>query len=108
MFGMTSPLNVQTSLPSSVCTTRGAAPAYLADNRLSNMSGGSTTWSSTLMKIMSSTRMSRAYDPGRVRRSGATAPASLTPVATPAVDQLARVVDATGELVAGVRDDQWS
>jgi uncharacterized protein (TIGR03086 family) len=31
----------------------------------------------------------------------------LTPVANAAVDQLTLVVDATGELVAGVRDDQW-
>src|SRR5437899_2606806 len=39
MLGIVSPLNVQTSLPSSVCTTCGAASAYFAANRPSNMSG---------------------------------------------------------------------
>src|SRR5512144_171777 len=57
---MVAPLKTQTSSPLSVRMTRGAASAYLAATRPSNMSGGSTTWSSTLMKIISSTCMQPA------------------------------------------------
>ena len=69
MFGITAPLNIHTSLPSSVCSTRGAASAYFAGTRPSNMSGGSTTWSSTLMKIMSSTFMRCPSEPALVDRA---------------------------------------
>src|SRR5690242_10314284 len=41
-------------VPSSRVTNRGARPAYFAGNRPSNTWGGSTTWSSTLTRTMSS------------------------------------------------------
>jgi hypothetical protein len=53
MLGMIEPLNVQTSLPSSVRTTLGAWSACLAGRRSWKTSGGSTRWSSTLTRIMS-------------------------------------------------------
>ena len=56
MLGISRPSYAQTSLPSSFLTTRGATSTYFAGRRPSNMCGGSTAWSSTLTRIMSSSR----------------------------------------------------
>src|SRR3954451_18679735 len=57
MFGISLPSKTQTSLPSGLRMFFGALSRHLAGTWLSNMFGGSTTWSSTLTRIMSSTRM---------------------------------------------------
>src|SRR5205823_600094 len=49
----------QASLPSSRCTRRGASSRHRSARWDSNMSGGSTTWSSTLTRIRSSMRMTQ-------------------------------------------------
>src|SRR5579872_1350833 len=64
MLGTVWPSNTHTSSPRSLRSTRGATSAYFFGTRPSNMSGGSTTWSSTLMKIMSLTCMGPRYDAG--------------------------------------------
>ena len=51
------PWNIHCSTPLSSATTFGASSAYFAGTWRSNMSGGSTTWSSMLTRIMSSIRM---------------------------------------------------
>src|SRR6476660_155857 len=56
MFGITFPSNSQTSIPSR-WTLFGAASFHLSGRWSSNRVGGSTTWSSTLTRIMSSVRM---------------------------------------------------
>ena len=53
-FGMTAPSNVQTSSPRSLWTIFGAWSLYFSGRWPSNMSGGSTTWSSTLTRMRSS------------------------------------------------------
>src|SRR3954468_20156818 len=58
MLGSSAPRNAQTSVPSSLRTGFGASSAYLAGRRPSHMSGGSTTWSSTLTRMRSSISMS--------------------------------------------------
>src|SRR6478609_1748916 len=57
MFGSSWPSYNQTSLPLAFWMTLGARSLYLAGRWLANMSGGSTTWSSTDTRIMSSVRM---------------------------------------------------
>src|SRR5581483_7799797 len=57
MFGSSWPRNDKTSVPSSFVTTRGASSAYFAGRWPSHMPGGSTTWSSTETRIMSSSCM---------------------------------------------------
>ena len=57
MFGICLPSKTQTSLPSFLRTTAARAPCTAPAGGCSNMSGGSTTWSSTLTRIRSSARM---------------------------------------------------
>jgi hypothetical protein len=45
------PSNSQTWWPSGVSTTRGACSCHFAGSRPSNMPGGSTRWSSTLISV---------------------------------------------------------
>ena len=71
------------------CSTRGAMSLYFAGRWCSNTSGGSTTWSSTLTRIMSSRRMTpctTAFSP----RS--TAP-GRAPVCSPSLQQFLAVHD---------------
>src|SRR4051794_33724867 len=63
MFGISLPSNTQTSLPSGLRMFFGALSRHFAGTWLSNMFGGSTTWSSTLTRIMSSTRMGAPRQP---------------------------------------------
>src|ERR1700712_656270 len=53
MFGARLPSNSQYSLPSSASLTRGAWSFHFAGMWASHIVGGSTTWSSTLTRIMS-------------------------------------------------------
>ena len=55
-LGISAPLNIHTSEPSSLRTTFGAWSRYFAGMWPSNIVGGSTRWSSTLTMIMSSGR----------------------------------------------------
>ena len=50
-------MNCHTSMPLSLRTSLGATSACLPVSRPSKRSGGSTAWSSTLTRIMSSSRM---------------------------------------------------
>ena len=52
MLGIVAPSNTHTSSPVGVRTTLGARSAYSAGIRPSNRCGGSTTWSSTLIRII--------------------------------------------------------
>src|SRR3954464_5870112 len=63
MFGISLPSNTHTSLPSGLRMFFGALSRHFAGTWLSNMSGGSTTWSSTLTRIMSSTRIGAPRQP---------------------------------------------
>ena len=54
MLGICWPSKTHTSVPSALCTRRGARSFQRAGRRPSHMSGGSTTWSSTLTRIRSS------------------------------------------------------
>src|SRR5437870_3706389 len=66
MLGTSLPSYTHTSVPSGFLTLLGARSFHLAGTWWSHMSGGSTTWSSTLTRIMSSRRIpgppSRAAD----------------------------------------------
>ena len=53
-LGIWLPSNSQTSLPSVLRSRRGALSFHFSGRWLSNMSGGSQTWSSTLTRIISS------------------------------------------------------
>jgi hypothetical protein len=57
MLGMVAPSNTQTSSPASLRSTRGKRSFHLAGVWSANMSGGSTRWSSTLIRIRSSACM---------------------------------------------------
>src|SRR5580704_10509151 len=63
MFGISLPSNIQTSWPSGFLTLFGAWSRHFSGTWLSNMFGGSTTWSSTLTRIMSSTFMPLPFGP---------------------------------------------
>ena len=65
-FGMTVSRNFHMSEPSGLCTRRGASSRYFFDRWFLNMFGGSTQWSSTLIRIMSSLFMGCSL-PIRVR-----------------------------------------
>src|SRR5436190_9080126 len=54
MVGSSLPRNDHTSVPSAFVTSLGTSSAYFAGRRSSHMPGGSTTWSSTETRIMSS------------------------------------------------------
>src|SRR5436305_5048297 len=54
MLGISLPSYTQTSVPSARLTLLGAMSFHLSGKWFSNMSGGSTTWSSTLTRIRSS------------------------------------------------------
>ena len=54
MFPSSAPSYNQALVPSARVTNCGAKSTYLAGSRPSNTLGGSTTWSSTLTRIMSS------------------------------------------------------
>src|SRR5207253_5113582 len=57
MLGISLPSYTQTSVPSARLTLLGACSFHFAGRWLSNMPGGSTTWSSTLTRIRSSSCM---------------------------------------------------
>ena len=58
-LGSSSPFQSHASPPSSVSTTRGARSANFAGNRSANVSGGSTTWSSTEITVANGSRALR-------------------------------------------------
>src|SRR5437660_925013 len=87
-FGMSKSRNTHRSVPSGMCSIRGAMSLYFAGTWFSKRSGGSTTWSSTLTRIMSSMRMARSLRPCPARAHPApgaawAARASFRPVQRP-------------------------